>query len=218
MALSVDGAGGSFYQNSGATSTTITGVSTSNANDVLLLFSSGITGGVTITSITDNSGNTATWQARTNIADPVVWYTTTTGTLTSATITINFSGSTNSQNAVIAISGADTASPFDSNGALPNLVTGFNTYNTVSTSNANDILVNFYTTGGSGSTASTGFTKLIDSGTDFVLLQYRIVSATQSGVSLSLSGGSGIFTGAADAIKQASAGDTLFVGGGIHFI
>lgn len=92
------------------------------------------------------------------------------------------------------ISGANTSSPFDPNGASSGTANGATSNPTVSgisTSNAHDILIGGVVAGGSGPpTPGSGFTQLWNSGAVLPVLasEYEVVSATQSGISLTFGG------------------------------
>src|SRR5262245_36251736 len=94
----LDGTPGRAHATSGS-SINVTSPTTTNATDVLVLFSLHNISGVHITGITDNSGKTATWQSRSSLAFGTnnfeEWYTTTTGTISAATITVTYSAATN---------------------------------------------------------------------------------------------------------------------------
>lgn len=77
------------------------------------------------------------------------------------------------------------ATPFDANGALPGLQTGgAGGHVFVTTTSANDVLIGVY--GGSLSfTAGTGWTQIQDS-SGFMLIEYKLVTATQSALDVTI--------------------------------
>jgi hypothetical protein len=144
------------------------------------------------------------------------WYAVASNTLTAATITCNLSASTNFGCNVFGISDSNTASPFDSNAALPAKNTGTTsskpTVSTVSTSNANDMLIGL--TEDKGSTTQTGGTcagsscTLIQStaGAPVVATEKLVVASTQSSQSVAfgtLTGSGNSWAMIVDAVKQA---------------
>ena len=130
-----------------------------------------------------------------------VWWAAAASALSSKTITVTLSGSIDDASIVaFGVSGANTATPWDANGALPATATGASsanpTVNGVSTSNANDMLLGF--TGlslpGSGTpateTAGAGYTLIQTqvnggaTGASEAAAEYKVVAATQSSVSV----------------------------------
>jgi hypothetical protein len=112
-------------------------------------------------------------QFHSGIVDIELWSMTSTGTWTGRTVTINLAGSsTYFTGDVWGVSGANTGSPFDGsaiNGGADPL--------SITTTNANDILVGGFRMGSVASpTAGAGYTTI--SGADNQLAQYKILSAT----------------------------------------
>src|SRR6266550_6469328 len=144
--LALDGSG--TGSGSAATSYTI-GLTTSNANDVLYLSHVNGQSG-TVTSVT--SSPSLTWTQRASVTYSTVvspsnnletWYAVW-GSSGSITITVNLSAAVNSAGVAFGVSGANTASPFDSNAAIPHTNSGdagTTASVTISTSNANDFLI-----------------------------------------------------------------------------
>lgn len=211
MALALDG---SVHKNVvGPASTTVT-LSTSNAGDVIVAF---IT--INLANVASiSSANTTGWTARkvqgTGTGSFIEeWRGVAASALSSEVITLSFGvgvGFTTID--VFGISGADTTTIYDSNAALPDGGTTGN--RSITTTNANDILIAGYRFGSTANpTQGTGWTKI--SGADFQLTEYLIVSATQSGTAAAIGTGSGDQNaGIADAIIQASAGDAGALIGG----
>lgn len=96
--------------------------------------------------------------------------------LSSQVITVNTTSADFVTACVFAFSGVNAASPFDSNGALPG------TTNSFTTSNADDILLCIGRLASSSETEDAGFTLI--TGADFLGVEYKIVSATQSGTTV----------------------------------
>lgn len=103
------------------------------------------------------------------------------------------------------ISGADTTTKFDSNGALPDGQSGANLCS-ITTDNADCFLLGAYRFGGTGSpTEGAGWT--IISGANNQLTEYKIVSAPQSGLSVTIGTGNGDQNaGIGEAFIQAAGG------------
>lgn len=183
------------------------------------------TGPATIGSVTDSASNT--WTQRTSVTVNAAysgcttdcwrieeWYTTwsSSGTL-SVTASITGGGNVGTNGFIemilLGVSGADTASPFDSNAAIPASATANNPSVTVSTNNANDFLISGFvgTSSGCGSFTQpsnpSSFTVIGASNNFSVCGAYKIVSSTLSSASEAWSGG-GTAGMTFDAIKQAS--------------
>jgi len=213
----------------GVSSLTIT-LTTSHSPDVIILaiahdnavdsVSSGYprdTAGLTWTKRADNTGDSG--------RGSTLWYyyAIATGTLSSDTITVSFSGSDNTELEVFGISGANTGSPFDSNSGLPavhNDDTGVqNPTVSISTSNANDMLIGivaFKSVRTYSVSAGSGYTLIgqgKNSGSSSLLIgeDYEVVSSTQNNVPVSFSGSKAASDDylIADAIKASSGSSTV---------
>lgn len=173
-------------------------------------------GGLTWTKRSSKSG---LLRASNNPCDLEIWWALSTG-IFSGTITITPSVSIdNAACSVFGVNGANTSSPWDANVALPANAEGNTgtanavTVSGVSTTNANTMLLQFM--GGVNSTTETagsGLT-LIDSATEAggtyaaaIASQYQVVSAAQSGASLSFGTNFDPWFSIADAIQAASGG------------
>lgn len=124
--------------------------------------------------------------------------------LSGCVVAVNFSSAPSFFTGVdFGISGADTSTIFDSNGSVP--ATCGAAHCSISTNNANDFIIGTYKFGATSSpTQGAGFT-LIDGG-GFTLVEYKIVSATQSGLDIPIGTGDADETaGIADAVMQAGA-------------
>lgn len=183
---------GSTANNTGGPNPFLTMVlSTSNADDIIVVPVAVNSGD--ITSIV-GSGLTFTKRAEEpnggGGSQPIEYWTSLAASpLSSVTITINNSTSDFITAAAFGISGTNTSSPFDANGVLPITKTS-GTISTLSTSNANDILLCFYRQSAiSSPTAGSGFTAISGGSNPYALWQYKIVSTTQSNLSCGEGGG-----------------------------
>lgn len=207
MALALDGT-------AHANSTTFTSVTatltTANANDLIIAIvtSNPATGNV----VSIASAHTTGWTLRKKQAvaggNIEEWVGKASSALTSEVITFTMGASiTFTTIDVFGVSGADTTIIWDSNGALPDF--GTNTLRSITTSNTNDFLIGAYRFGGTATpTQGAGWTKI--SGANFQLVEYQIVSATQSGLSVTIgTGNTDEAGGIADAVIQASAASAV---------
>jgi hypothetical protein len=200
MPLSQDG----YSQgNANPGASVIVQISTTLINDLIVVF--GYTRGGPVTGIADQASLTWTRRGRFNYTGgggstyTEIWWAISAGVLTTNQITVTCTSSAYIMFGAVAINGADLTTPFDTNVSLP----GFSNSGTViiSTSNANDFIICGAENNGSGG-IDTGFTALGSPGSGFITQEYKIVSATQSGLVL----GSGIASPlglTADAVRQA---------------
>lgn len=214
-ALAMDG-------NATASGGSAVSLTTTQTNDIIVLFIiSGGAGPCNATQVSDTSG--LTWITRlsdnkgTTSTSIGYVYAVSSGVLTADSITVSGGGGcTSARTIAFAISGANTSSPFDSNGSLPgNSVQASGTSNSFvgSTTNANDMLLAMIRCdNGSTLVNPTSFTSINAGGSTNQNTAQLIVSSTQSSVTYTYSG---IVTGPSrfyfDAIK-ASSGPTI--GGG----
>lgn len=180
-------------------------ITTTHSPDVIIFFS---VGNVT-TSISDTAG--LTWIKRgpsvagsNNLQE---WYAIAPTTLTSDTITA--SGTTRA--VAVAISGANTVSPFDPNISIPAFaalaVAGTSISVTVLTSNANDLLLTCIRNNSSLGTITepSGFAPALSLGSTAQDVAFKIVSTTQASVTETYSYTTSARTDMSfDAIQQAS--------------
>lgn len=173
-------------------------LTTTQSNDVVVVTVGGTTTaagtGVAI------SGCSLTWTRYEYAFDTFnrevdLWYAVAASPLSSCVITVPGNGNwTFTGMTAMGISGANTTTPFDPNGASSGVANGVSTTPTVSgisTSNAHDILIGGVVASGAGPpTAGSGFTQLWNSGavTPVLASEYEVVSATQSGISLTFGG------------------------------
>jgi hypothetical protein len=202
---------------SSSTSFTITGVSTSGISDVIILsiqtYKSGSSIGVS--SVSD-SANMVSWatSARNSLVScsgteettHIEWYGTATSALSSDTITINLSAAPSYASAIeIAVSGVNTAAPFDTNSGLPDTaVQGSGTCSAtssspvvtvVSTNLVSDFVLATFgsytdiseTAGSIGSSTATLATAVGGTGVHKYsnAIEYSTVTSTQSSISCS---------------------------------
>lgn len=182
---------------SASTSTNVITITltTITANDVLYV---SVVEGLAFTVSSVTSSPTLTWTLRVSVAFSSnrhleTWYAiwSASGTIT---ITITMTGSSNAAGVAFGITGANTASPFDGNTALP----ASNSHNaqtsasvTISTSNAHDFIIGALGVQGNPAlTTGSGFSLILTqaSGTTRETSdEYQIVSSTQSNLAVSYS-------------------------------
>lgn len=182
---------------SDATSTTATPtLTTTHAGDFILVFSQ------SNSSLTSTVADVAglTWTKRASVSPgsghSEEWWAVAPSPLTADVITVTYAGSTFHTTIAVGLSGVAASSQFDSNVSLPS---GSGTATTTfSTTNANDII--FDNCGLSGSTGiiQSGWTSLTN--TNFMLVQYQLVTTTQS--SATVGPGANFKAQVADAIRS----------------
>lgn len=171
-------------------------LTTTQSNDVIIVLAGGsnsVTPGTALTV----SGCSLSWTQKSFANDTTgrevqLWYAIAASPLSGCTITETVTSGDWNVTGMTAegISGANTTTPFDPNGASSGVahgVTSTPTVSGISTSNAHDILIGGVVAGGSGPpTAGSGFTQLWNSSAVAPVLasEYEVVSATQSGISL----------------------------------
>jgi len=225
-ALAVDGTGFSSCPTAG-TSCTVT-LTTSDTEDVVVLFSATNGGAIGYATISSISGGGLSWTERgraecLNVCgtggsgtytDTDEWYAVSSGALSSVTFTVTLASSSSYTDlSVFGINGANTVSPFDTHSGLPAMLTGSaQPYPAVSTSNPHDIVFGAadlnVATGGVGA----GFTTLGYTSGDYFADEYAIESTTQSSLTVGYSVGSTSANNAiADAVEAAPMGANLYV-------
>jgi hypothetical protein len=195
-------------------------VSTSSTNDVIVVMVL-CNSGVTAMSI---SGGGLTWNTR--IPEENVgarsggeFWAFSPSTLSSVTVTVTYTAGSACNPAYVAIHGANTANPFDTNVNLPNVVNANSPAPcTISTNNANDILFGYMEQGGSPApTGPTGWTALDTYPAAEHWDAYRLVSATQSSTSATWTATSGSnISGFCDAVVQGAGSFTLSAGSSMY--
>ncbi|HUI87052.1 MAG TPA: hypothetical protein VLY21_07850 [Nitrososphaerales archaeon] len=222
--LSFDGSTGSSTEGKSASAS----LTTSSSNDVIILSAGTSSSSGSVKSVSDSGGHT--WNTRTTTtgssAEIEEWYTIATSPLSSDSITVTWYSSGDNTFSAFAISGANTSSPFDTNGGLPDTSSGTSTSPSVSvsTSNANDIvfglIANEHTSSSScrTETDANGFTDTnatqCASGSNTAQnsdQEYEIVTSTQSNLSVSFStsnGGSNSWAMIGDAVVATASSAT----------
>jgi len=160
--LSIDGTATA----SSCTSPCTTDITTSDTNDVIVVML-GFNSGVTVSSVVDSGSAGLTFSTRFACAGAdrsmCEYYAIAASPLTNEPIQITGSGNINGF--IFGVNGADTASPFDANSGLPNEATQNSASSaacTVSTSNANDMIITEVADGGvSAITNPTGFSTIV---------------------------------------------------------
>jgi hypothetical protein len=224
--LAIDGSGGNVNQLN-AISTSIT---TTSANDVIEVWTSAEDAGSSSSPTTAiTSSPSLTWHQRAHATFQHAslfgnsfdeWYAVWSSS-GSISVTSTWNMVTPDDNEIVAygVSGANTASPFDSNAAIPGKsATSSSTTSqsvTISTNNANDMIISGLRYNGQGcgcdpTTPPGGFTKINSQeqgGSWTLYTDYKIVSSTQSGVAISYSWTTGASENGeiVDAIQQGGA-------------
>ena len=199
--LAIDG--NRFVNKPTATTSASLSLTTANANDVIIV--DVVQNGTSVSSVSDAAG--LVWHARAIAGTAPFtiyeYYAIAPNALSSDAITVNFAGTASYADVnAFGVSGANTASPFDSNVSVP--ATPANSTGSITTSNANDLIIAGYRFGGNATpVAGAGWTAINASG-GYYLSEYQIVSATQAGLvaTASTADQSG---GIVDAIAQAPA-------------
>lgn len=181
--LALDGTPARAAGGAAATSSTVTMAATSGTTNFFGLIVYINSGTTTVSSVTGGPGG---WTNRASVTSGLnhleLWTTTSTSAQTSATITINYSAATNFPDAgVFSFSGTNTSSPFD--GAA---LTG-TTAQSITTTFANDVIIGGFSPSSNTATAGAGFTALYTNA-NFNFAEYQIVSSTQSGLSVGITG------------------------------
>src|SRR5437870_985300 len=189
--LALDG----FTSNQASSTSVSSPLTTTNSNDVIYV-SVTAKGGTGINTPTA-TGLTFTLRKSAGTTPKfATYYAIASSPLSAVSITATASGASYVIMNAFGVSGANTASPFDSNAAIPasNTGTGNSHSVTISTSNANDFLIGPVgiddpTDACSTATALGGFTKITDKGNvlRWGASEYKIVSATQTSLSVTMS-------------------------------
>lgn len=209
MALALDPSGGVVAVPSATSSSFTITLSTTNFPDVIIA-AIYIVGGTSFGShhVTSISSANVTWDGaaraiKTNTTDRLeIWKGVASAALSSEVITVNLDASidqTGFEGHAWGVSGANTGTPFDSNGALP--VVGTTSDVLINTSNANDFCFAFYLTASASATAGAGWTQITSR---VAFSEFKIVAATQTNLDATLTGDT-VTLGIGDAIVQAGA-------------
>lgn len=138
------------------------------------------------------------------------WWAVSPTALNAQTFTVTFSGASSANGCIFGISGADTSSPFDQNASLPNTM-GQGNPAVVSTSNADNFIIGSYSTGIS---EGSGWTLIGLIGGYPGIVEYKIVNAIQTNLTIPTGPGDYSGGGIGDAVKAAAAVVTVPDGGG----
>lgn len=185
-------------------------LTTTSASDVIIVSLCGLVGGTPAITVSDTAGLTWTQRA---VIDPLgfipiyEWYAISPGTLSGDVISITWSGGPNQSSytvaTAVAISGANTTTPFDTNASLP--TTGQVDPAVLSTTASHTIVFMGLRSGDQSPTPGTGWTQLVTNvGSNYWMWEYQIFSTAQTNVNVTLGdSGSGIGY-IADAIQAVS--------------
>lgn len=171
--LALDGSA-SNNVTSGATITAT--LTTTQSNDIIMV--AVLANAVNIDSIADAAG--LTWSTRLSLTAPNLRLFTAVAPspLVGDVITVTFNTATTFATiSAFGVSGANTTTKFDPNAAIPSQ--GTTSPVAFTTNNTNDMLIACYRMGTANPTAGAGWTTIL--GANFMLTEYKIVSATQSG-------------------------------------
>lgn len=177
---------GSAAGTTGSSSTATVTLTTTKTNDfVVLCVQVNSTG---VSTVADVAGLTWT-QIGVQTGTLFCYRAFSTGVLSSDVITITFTSlGAFSSTVAFALNGTSGASALDVNGALPGTTTT-STPLTLTTSNANDLLFAAYSLNTGSGTAGSGWTLVPGSGGNFMMVEYQLVTATQSALSAAIGTG-----------------------------
>jgi hypothetical protein len=214
LTLGLDGAN----YNTGTGSTLSASLTTSNTNDVIIAVAAGqnsATGTYQTPSISDSSG--LSWSPRSTLQEVSsvggfsyygeIFYAIAASALSGDSIKITWNSAPTQYGTlqVFGVSGANTSNPFDSGSGLPSFAT--RAYASVTTSNPNDFIYGAELTASTGSpSAGSGFSGIESNVGGNLASEYEVVSAAQSGLSVSFSN--------AGSDADGSWGDAIVRGGG----
>ena len=209
MALALDGH--VTKQGQSGSSVALPALTTTAAGEIVVI---SLQNGTTVSSVTA-AGLTFTSRASSGGANPIEeWHATSAGAQTSLVITVNYAASAGFASVwAYGVSGTDPTTPYDTNVSLPN--TGATAPRTVSTSNANTFIIGaFRFNNTSGPSAGTGYSVTDASSGAYGLSEYKIVSSTQSSLSVTTSSDADSNGGIGDAL-QAAAGGVATINAGL---
>jgi large repetitive protein len=198
--LALDGHG--FTNKPTWSNSTSVSLTTTKANDVIIL--DVVQNGSSVNTVTDTAGLTWHQRAVTGSGSQTIseYYAIAPNALSGDSITVATAGAAfyTDLNA-FAVSGANTASPFDNNLSTP--VTAASSTAAVTTSNANDMIIAGYRFASDATPAAGSGWTAINAASGYYLSEYKIVSTTQAGLvaTASTADQNG---GIVDAIAQAS--------------
>jgi hypothetical protein len=188
--LSIDGTA----SNSGCASPCTIDLTTSDPNDIIVVFFQA-NAGITVSGVADTGAAGLTFSTRFACAGAnramCEYYAVSTSALTNEPIQITTNAGANVNAFMFGVNGANTATPYDTNAGVPNEATQNSDSSaacTVSTSNANDMIITDVADGGTTSiTNPSGFSTIIGKmgGAPAFAGAYEVVSSTQSSRSVS---------------------------------
>ena len=206
--LALDGNG--FTNKSVPTTSASVTLTTHSANDVIIV--DVVQNGASVSSVTDAAGLVWHQRALTGTVGQTIYeyYAIAANALSSDAIIVNFAGAASYVDLnAFGVSGANTSSPFDSNVSVP--ASPASSTGSITTSNANDLIVAGYRFGSDAAPAAgAGWTAINASG-NYYLSEYQIVSATRAGLVATASTGDEN-GGVIDAIVQAPASVSTIAG------
>lgn len=212
-AIATDGSSNGFSTGTGTANTVLT---TTQGNDIILLFLSWDSAGSTTFTISDTAGLSWSLRASENTGSSTAvtreYYATSTNPLTNDKITATASGGTSALKLIaVGVSGANTITPFDANALMPSTANKQSSVAVISanvnTNNANDMLILFIVPQG-GSTVFTynaGFTQTnYVTGSETAAVANKVITTLQTnipiGASFTPSGATSLIV---DALQQA---------------
>lgn len=210
MAIAIDG---TAFAPTETSSPTVTLTTTSPGDVIAIFVVNNNSSGSNVTSI--SSTNTSSWARRSLVNQTTtnsieLWYglvTNPSGVLSSEVITITAGSSADIINAgAFGISGVPRSSYFDTHSGLPATTTTSGGTVSISTSNANDLIISGYRSN-ANITNGTGWTQLFGGtqGRGFWVVQYQIVSTAQTSLVANTSSNTQNRAGIGDAIIAATA-------------
>ena len=222
-ALALDGTASGTANSSASTVATTGGITTTIGTDILVAVISDYANGAAPT-VSSIAGCSLSWSKRgstgslsmasTFQGNNEIWQAKAGGsTCSAATVTATLSGAPAagvSDIVVFAVSGADNTTPFDVNGSIPKSghgASGTPTVSAVSTTAANTMLIAVSNIDSARPNPGSGYTTINTTNTADQDSQYKVVSATQSSITVSFGGTSSLFGWVmiTDALQQAGA-------------
>jgi hypothetical protein len=158
--LAIDGSG-AYNDNCNSVTTCKLTLSTSKTNDLIILTGDEVSSSVHISSISDSAG--LTWHLRKQLSNSgqnsmtEEWYAIAANSLSSDTVTVTYSSKTSGGITAFAISGANTAAPFDPSGPVTSTGSSNSPSVTLSLTNQYEMAIGIAScSSGSSSTISPG--------------------------------------------------------------
>ena len=187
-------------------------LTTTNANDVIYLAFASVTAPtITPPTVADTAG--LTWHLRGSNTYLFTWYAIAASPLSSDIITVTANdGNPTAELFAFGISGANTASPFDSGAGIPAAGQSATNPHTlaITTSNANDMIVGAVMGASTSYAASAGFTQIDSSTAPAAAAEYEIVGSAGS-QTISFDGSAAASYLIADAVQLLGASTTSVI-------